>query len=104
MVTAKYEPNAHACLAHVGLEVDAVFGWRFGPAKGETLAAERADVYVGDTTHDVSAARSGAIGRGRGRQWSARCIGAERGGSRRRARLARRLRGLAQRLGFQPVT
>ena len=58
VVTAKYEPNAHACLAHVGLEVDAVFGWRFGPAKSETLAAERADIYVGDTTHDVSAART----------------------------------------------
>ena len=58
MVTAKYEPNADACLAHVGLEVDAVFGWRFGPAKGETLAGERADVYVGDTQHDVTAARA----------------------------------------------
>jgi phosphoglycolate phosphatase len=56
VVTAKHEPNAHACLAHVGLEVDAVFGWRFGPGKGETLAEERADVYVGDTTHDVAAA------------------------------------------------
>jgi phosphoglycolate phosphatase len=56
VVTAKYEPNAHACLAHVGLEVDAVFGLRFGAGKGETLAMERADVYVGDTTHDVAAA------------------------------------------------
>jgi phosphoglycolate phosphatase len=62
VVTAKHEPNSHACLAHVGLEVDAVFGLRFGPAKGETLAGERADVYVGDTPHDVAAARAaGAI-------------------------------------------
>jgi phosphoglycolate phosphatase len=58
VVTAKYEPNAHACLAHVGIEVDAVYGWRFGPAKGETLTGERADVYVGDTPHDVAAARA----------------------------------------------
>ncbi|HEY8217942.1 MAG TPA: HAD hydrolase-like protein [Acidimicrobiia bacterium] len=58
VVTAKFEPNAHACLAHVGLEVDAVYGWRFGPAKGETLVAEGADVYVGDTPHDVAAARA----------------------------------------------
>jgi len=65
VVTAKYEPNAHACLAHVGLRVDAVHGWRFGPAKGETLRDEGAHVYVGDTPHDVAAARSaGAFGVG----------------------------------------
>src|SRR5690242_3817028 len=37
VVTAKYEPNALRCLAHVGLVVDAVFGWRYAEAKGETL-------------------------------------------------------------------
>ena len=58
VVTAKYEPNAHACLAHVGLAVDAVYGWRFGAAKGETLAAEGADLFVGDTPHDVAGARA----------------------------------------------
>jgi len=57
VVTAKYEPNAIACLAHVGLDVDAVFGWRFGAAKGETLMSEGADVYVGDTPHDMLGAR-----------------------------------------------
>jgi phosphoglycolate phosphatase len=62
VVTAKYEPNAHACLAHVGVEVDAVFGSRFGPGKSETLAGERAHVFVGDTPHDVAAARAaGAV-------------------------------------------
>jgi phosphoglycolate phosphatase len=58
VVTAKHAPNAHACLAHVGLDVDEVHGWRFGPAKGETLAAAGAHVYVGDTPHDVAAARA----------------------------------------------
>jgi phosphoglycolate phosphatase len=55
VVTAKFEPNAHRCLDHVGLTVDAVFGWRFAEAKGETLAAEGAHVYVGDTPNDVRA-------------------------------------------------
>ena len=56
VVTAKYEPNARRCLDHVGLEVDAVFGWRYADAKGDTLRDERADVYVGDTPNDVRAA------------------------------------------------
>jgi phosphoglycolate phosphatase len=58
VVTAKYEPNAVACLAHVGLGVEAVIGWRHGPDKGETLAAHGADVYVGDTPSDVVGARA----------------------------------------------
>jgi phosphoglycolate phosphatase len=57
VVTAKHEPNAHLCLAHVGLEVDRVFGWRHGPGKGETLADEGAAVYVGDTPPDMTGAR-----------------------------------------------
>jgi phosphoglycolate phosphatase len=56
VVTAKYEPNAHRCLQQVGLEVDAVFGWRYADAKGETLRDEGARVYVGDTPNDVRAA------------------------------------------------
>ncbi len=59
MVTAKYEPNARRCLAQVGLEPDAVFGWRYAEAKGETILAEGAHVYVGDTPNDVRAARAG---------------------------------------------
>ena len=42
VVTAKYEPNAHRCLDHVGLDVDAVFGWRYADAKGDTLLDEGA--------------------------------------------------------------
>lgn len=62
VVTAKYEPNALRCLAHVGITADAVFGWRFAEAKGETLVAERAHVYVGDTPNDMRAgAASGTI-------------------------------------------
>ena len=58
VVTAKYEPNAWRCLRHVGLEVDAVYGWRLGPAKAEALADEGASVYVGDTPGDMAAARA----------------------------------------------
>jgi phosphoglycolate phosphatase len=58
VVTAKYEPNAHRCLAQVGLVVDAVFGWRYAEGKGETLRDEAATVYVGDTPNDVRAAAS----------------------------------------------
>ncbi len=65
VITAKYEPNARRCLAQVGLvvghDVDAVFGWRYADAKAETLVAEGASVYVGDTPNDVRAAvRGGA--------------------------------------------
>ncbi|HEY3671324.1 MAG TPA: HAD hydrolase-like protein [Acidimicrobiia bacterium] len=61
VITAKYEPNAHRCLEQVGLDVDAVFGWRYADAKGDTLRDEGAAVYVGDTPNDVRAAtRAGA--------------------------------------------
>jgi phosphoglycolate phosphatase len=56
VVTAKYEPNARRCLDQVGLDVDAVFGWRYAEGKGETLRDEGATVYVGDTPNDVRAA------------------------------------------------
>ncbi|MBK5287615.1 MAG: HAD hydrolase-like protein [Acidimicrobiia bacterium] len=56
VVTAKYEPNAHRCLDHVGISVDHVVGWRHGPQKAETLRDHGAHVYVGDTVPDVEAA------------------------------------------------
>jgi phosphoglycolate phosphatase len=56
VVTAKYEPNARRCLDQVGLVADAVFGWRYADGKAETLIAEGASVYVGDTPNDVRAA------------------------------------------------
>jgi len=59
VVTAKYEPNARRCLTQVGIEPDAVFGWRFAEAKGETILAEGVGVYVGDTPNDVRAALAG---------------------------------------------
>jgi phosphoglycolate phosphatase-like HAD superfamily hydrolase len=58
VVTAKFPPNAQRCLDHVGLTVDAVHGWRLGPAKAEALVAEGAGVYVGDTPGDMVAARA----------------------------------------------
>jgi phosphoglycolate phosphatase len=62
VVTAKYEPNARRCLAHVGLEVDEVHGWRYGPGKAEALVAVAATAYVGDTPRDMDAARqAGAL-------------------------------------------
>jgi phosphoglycolate phosphatase len=57
VVTAKFEPNAHRCLAHVGFAVDEVFGWRYGPGKAEALRACGAVAYVGDTPRDMEAAR-----------------------------------------------
>ncbi len=65
VVTAKYEPNARRCLDQVGLavgvDVDAVFGWRYADGKADTLLDEGAAVYVGDTPNDVRAAlRAGA--------------------------------------------
>jgi len=62
VVTAKYEPNARLHLEHLGLDVDDVVGWRFGPAKGEALAERGASVYVGDHVADVAGARvAGAL-------------------------------------------
>jgi phosphoglycolate phosphatase len=57
VVTAKYGPNAHRCLDHVGLAADHVVGWRHGPQKAETLLEHGAHVYVGDTLPDIDAAR-----------------------------------------------
>jgi phosphoglycolate phosphatase len=59
VVTAKYEPNARRCLAQVGIDADALFGWRFAEAKGETLLEAGAHVYVGDTPNDVRAGITG---------------------------------------------
>ena len=56
VITAKFEANAHLCLAHVGIQVDHVIGWRHGPQKGETLKEHAAQIYVGDTIPDVEAA------------------------------------------------
>jgi len=61
VVTAKFESNAVACLDHVGLAVDAVCGWRYGPDKGVALAEHGAAVYVGDTPTDVTGARGVGI-------------------------------------------
>jgi phosphoglycolate phosphatase len=58
VITAKYEPNAILCLEHVGLEVDAVFGWCFGPGKATTLSEHGALAYIGDTPTDMAAAQA----------------------------------------------
>jgi len=58
VITAKYEPNARKCLEYVGLEVDVVVGWRWGPGKATTLTEHGAALYVGDTPGDMAAART----------------------------------------------
>jgi phosphoglycolate phosphatase-like HAD superfamily hydrolase len=65
VITAKYEPNARSCVEHVGLAVDVVVGWRWGPAKAIALAEHGAVAYVGDTPTDIAAARkAGAVALG----------------------------------------
>ena len=61
VITAKYEPNAHRCLDHVGIAVDHVIGWRHGPQKAETLLEHRAHLYLGDTVPDIEAALSAGV-------------------------------------------
>jgi phosphoglycolate phosphatase len=63
VITAKYEPNAVRCLEHVGLEVDHVIGWRWGPDKALTLTEHGAAAYVGDTPADVAAAHAAGAAR-----------------------------------------
>jgi phosphoglycolate phosphatase len=62
VVTAKQHALAVASLAHVGIVADEVVGWRWGPAKGETLREHGATAYVGDHVADVDGARvAGAV-------------------------------------------
>jgi phosphoglycolate phosphatase-like HAD superfamily hydrolase len=62
VVTAKMHALAVASLAHVGIEVDAVVGWRHGTGKAEALREHAATVYVGDHVADVDGARAaGAV-------------------------------------------
>ena len=72
VVTAKPEALARQALADLGVEVDAVVGWRWAEAKGEALLEHGATVYVGDHPGDVRAARAA----------SALCVGVATGGVR----------------------
>ena len=68
VVSAKVEPSVHRVLAQVGLDAaagpqaagrvpDQVTGGLFAGAKGGALRAAGADVYVGDHSGDMEAAR-----------------------------------------------
>ena len=46
-------------LQAVGIDADAVVGWRYGPQKGDALRDHGAQVYVGDHPADVLAAKVG---------------------------------------------
>ncbi len=67
VVSAKAEAGVRDVLTEVGLDQpdvhpDLVVGGLFGAAKGERLILESADVYVGDHSGDVQAARvAGAL-------------------------------------------
>ncbi len=56
VVTGKYEPNARLHLDHLGIDVDVLEGWVWGPGKADALRRERASAYVGDHVHDVAGA------------------------------------------------
>lgn len=58
VVTGKYEPNARLHLDHLGLEVDALHGWLWGPAKAVALLEHGATIYVGDHLGDIEGARA----------------------------------------------
>lgn len=60
VVTGKYGPNARLHLEHLGLEVDELVGWLWGPAKAEALLAHGASIYVGDHLGDIAGARAAA--------------------------------------------
>jgi pyridinium-3,5-biscarboxylic acid mononucleotide sulfurtransferase len=62
VVTAKSKELAQATVDRLGLAVDEIFGWRWGPTKGDVLAERGAQIYVGDHTGDMLAARTcGAV-------------------------------------------
>ena len=62
VVTAKQQSLAEASLAHVGIVVDEVVGWRWGPTKGDALRERGGTAYVGDHVGDVDGARvAGAV-------------------------------------------
>ena len=62
VVTGKYEPNARLHLDHLGLDVDHLAGWLWGPGKADALLEHGATVYVGDHVGDIEGARAaGAV-------------------------------------------
>ena len=70
VVTAKSEALARTALDALGVEVDAVVGWRWAEAKADALREHGAAVYVGDHPGDVRAARAA----------QALCVGVGTGG------------------------
>ena len=70
VVTAKSDALARQALESLGVQVDAVVGWRWAEAKADALREHGATVYVGDHPGDVRAARAA----------SATCVGVTTGG------------------------
>ena len=91
----KYAPNAQLHLDQLGLNADAVEGWRWAEAKGEALVEHGASV-TSATTRDIAGARAAgavAVGVSTGGVDGGRARG---GGRRRGARLPRRLPRVAR--------
>lgn len=59
VVTGKHPVTARQTVDFLGLDVDEVVGSVFGAAKGVSIAAFGASVYVGDHVGDIEAARAG---------------------------------------------
>ncbi|WP_347176426.1 MULTISPECIES: ATP-dependent sacrificial sulfur transferase LarE [Protofrankia] len=58
VVTAKSEPLARASLTHIGIEVDAVEGWRFAETKAEAMIEHDVTIYAGDHVGDIVGAHA----------------------------------------------
>jgi pyridinium-3,5-biscarboxylic acid mononucleotide sulfurtransferase len=56
VVTGKFAPNARLHVEALELQIDALVGEVWGPAKGAVLTSHGARVYVGDHVHDVEGA------------------------------------------------
>jgi phosphoglycolate phosphatase len=61
VVTAKHATSVGPSLTAAGLTPDEVFTHVHGPQKAEVLVQVGAALYVGDTPHDMSAARTAAV-------------------------------------------
>jgi phosphoglycolate phosphatase len=57
VITSKFPRNAALHLTHHGIVVDELVGWAFGDGKRDALLSHDVEIYVGDYTADMAAAR-----------------------------------------------
>ena len=58
VITSKAPWNAALHLEHLGVVADSLVGWAFGDGKRDALREHHVDIYVGDYTADMRAAKS----------------------------------------------